>query len=149
MDFDFLNNINISDDDLPEIEDKEIKKGTPLKDGDIPLSNKDIIIDAIKLIFDPEIQVDIYNLGLIYNIDLQKNGDVNITMTLTSPTCPMADEIPIWVADSVTSLDGVGVVTINLVWDPAWDLSRLSEDAKFQLEINDLDLDSISDIVRF
>ncbi|MBR1544322.1 MAG: DUF59 domain-containing protein, partial [Alphaproteobacteria bacterium] len=104
-----------------------------------PLKNKDAVIAALQLVFDPEINIDVYNLGLIYNVDLdKKTGNVNIVMTLTSPTCPMADEIPVWVAESVEGIDGVGEVEVKVVWYPAWDLSKLSEEAKFQMEIADI-----------
>lgn len=130
----------VIDGDVKEIQDVIVHRGEPLGPKQKPLKKKDAIIDALKLIFDPEINVDVYNLGLIYNIDLQKNGNVNIVMTLTAPTCPMADEIPVWVAESVSSVEGVGAVEVHVVWSPAWDLSKMSEEAKFQLEIADLDL---------
>lgn len=124
---------------LPEIEDIIITKGKPLKEN-LPIKNKEEIINAIKLVFDPEIQIDVYNLGLIYNIELLNNGNVNIVMTLTSPTCPMADEIPVWVAETVSDIEGVGIVEVKVIWDPPWDLSKLTDEAKFQLEIGDLSL---------
>ncbi len=124
---------------LPEIEDIIITKGKPLKET-LPIKNKEEIINAIKLVFDPEIQIDVYNLGLIYNIELLNNGNVNIVMTLTSPTCPMADEIPVWVAETVSDIEGVGIVEVKVIWDPPWDLSKLTDEAKFQLEIGDLSL---------
>jgi len=130
------------DADVTELKDIVITKGKPLISGQKPLKNKDAIIAALQLVFDPEINVDVYNLGLIYDIKLNgKNGDVDIVMTLTSPTCPMADEIPVWVAESVQGVEGVGVVTVKVVWTPAWDLSKMTDDAKFQLEISDLDSD--------
>ncbi len=128
------------DAELKEIQDVFVERGQSLDKKTKPLKKKDNIIDALKLVFDPEINVDVYNLGLIYGIDLQKNGDVNITMTLTSPTCPMADEIPVWVAESVASVAGVGKVVVHVVWQPAWDLSKMSEEAKFQLEIADFEM---------
>lgn len=131
----------IIDSDVKEIEDIIVKRGTPFIKSFLkkPIKKNDAIIDALKLVFDPEISVDVYNLGLIYDIKILENGDVNIIMTLTSPTCPMADEIPIWVAESVASVEGVGVVEVKVVWDPVWDLSKMSEEAKFQMEIADLD----------
>ncbi len=129
----------IVDSDVKEIEDILVVRGKPLSRFRRAIKKKDNIIDALKLVFDPEISVDVYNLGLIYDIEILKNGDVNIVMTLTSPTCPMADEIPVWVADSVASVEGVGVVNVKVVWDPVWDLSKMSEEAKFQMELGDLD----------
>ena len=132
----------ISDtENLPEITDIIVTRGENLKENITPLKNKDEIIDAIKLVFDPEIQVDVYNLGLIYNVCLEKNGNINIIMSLTSPTCPMADEIPIWVAETVAALDGVGIVTVKVVWEPAWNLDKLTDEAKFQLDINNMNFD--------
>ena len=132
------NNIN-RDDDLPEITDTIVVRGKALAENVTPLQNKQEIIDAIKLVFDPEIEIDVYNLGLIYDISLKGNGDVNIIITLTSPTCPMADEIPIWVAEIIASLEGIGIVEVKIVWDPPWNLDKLTNEAKFQLDINNID----------
>ena len=130
----------VFDGDVKELEDIEIEVGEKLADG-ILVAQKDDVIDAIKLVFDPEINVDVYNLGLIYNIDISFDGDVEIEMTLTSPTCPMAEEIPHWVADSVASVEGVGKVKVKLVWAPVWNLSMMSDEARFQLDIADMDLE--------
>lgn len=128
------------DGEVKELEDIIIRRGKPLSAKQKPLKKKDAVIAALQLVFDPEVSVDIYNLGLIYDVKLdKKTGNVNIVMTLTSPTCPMADEIPIWVAESVESVDGVGEVEVKVVWYPAWDLSKMSEEAKFQLEIAEFD----------
>ena len=130
----------IFDGEVKELPKVEIVEGKRLEDTSFIVS-KDDVIDALKLVFDPEINIDVYNLGLIYNIDISPIGDVNIEMTLTSPTCPMAEEIPHWVAESVASLDGVGEVKVNLVWAPAWSLDKLSDEAKFQLDIMDMELE--------
>ena len=130
------------DGDVKELKDIIIHRGKPLSKTQKPLKKKDAVIAALQLVFDPEINIDVYNLGLIYDVDLDKQtGDVKIVMTLTSPTCPMADEIPVWVAESVESVDGVGQVEVKVVWYPAWDLSKMSEEAKFQMEIADFDDD--------
>ena len=128
------------DGEVKELQDIIIKSGEKLKDG-VPVASKDDVIDALKLVFDPEINVDVYNLGLIYKIEISFDGNVFIEMTLTSPTCPMAEEIPHWVADSVASVEGVGDVEVKLVWAPAWDLSKMSDEARFQLDIADMDLE--------
>lgn len=128
------------DGEVKELQDIIIKSGEKLKDG-VPVASKDDVIDALKLVFDPEINVDVYNLGLIYKIEISFDGNVFIEMTLTSPTCPMAEEIPHWVADSVSSVEGVGEVEVKLVWAPAWDLSKMSDEARFQLDIADMDLE--------
>ncbi len=82
---------------------------------------------------DPEIPVNLYDLGLIYNIEQQKNGDVDITMTLTTPNCPVAGELPKWVADSVAKIEGTGKVNVILTWRPKWTKNLMSEDAKLAL----------------
>ncbi len=128
------------DGEVKELQDIIIKSGEKLKDG-VPVASKDDVIDALKLVFDPEINVDVYNLGLIYKIEISFDGNVFIEMTLTSPTCPMAEEIPHWVADSVASVEGVGEVEVKLVWAPSWDLSKMSDEARFQLDIADMDLE--------
>ena len=128
------------DGEVKELQDIIIKSGEKLKDG-VPVASKDDVIDALKLVFDPEINVDVYNLGLIYKIEISFDGNVFIEMTLTSPTCPMAEEIPHGVADSVASVEGVGEVEVKLVWVPAWDLSKMSDEARFQLDIADMDLE--------
>lgn len=94
---------------------------------------------AIKEIYDPEIPVNIFELGLIYKVDIQpeKDGarDVFVEMTLTSPGCPVAQEMPGWVQDAIFPIDGVGQVDVEIVWDPVWDPSMMSETAKMQLNM--------------
>ena len=92
------------------------------------------IIDALKTVFDPEIPVNIYDLGLIYNLKINaENGDVYILMTLTTPNCPVAEDIPRQVQDAVRSVEGVGKVTVELTFDPPWDRDKLSDDALLEL----------------
>tara|TARA_B110000263_G_C14900810_1_gene326035 strand:+ start:56 stop:358 length:303 start_codon:yes stop_codon:yes gene_type:complete len=93
------------------------------------------IILEIKKIYDPEIPVNIYELGLIYNIDIDKKNKVNIDMTLTSPNCPVAESLPNSVKDSVLKVDGVSDVDLKLVWDPPWGKDRMSEAAKLELNL--------------
>lgn len=95
---------------------------------------KEQIIEAIKTIYDPEVPVNIYDLGLIYDIRI-KDKEIDIDMTLTSPTCPMADEMPVWLAEAVSKIDGVKKVRVFMVWEPAWDLSKMSETARFELDL--------------
>ena len=83
--------------------------------------------------YDPEIPVDIYELGLIYKVDLDDDRDVVIDMTLTAPGCPVAGEMPGWVEDAVRQVEGIQYVTVNLVFDPPWDPSRMSDEAKLAL----------------
>jgi FeS assembly SUF system protein len=91
------------------------------------------IIAMLHTCFDPEIPVDIYELGLIYDIDIQPSGDVNIKMTLTSPGCPVAGSLPGEVEQKVGSVPGVASATVELVWDPPWCMEKMSEAAKLQL----------------
>jgi FeS assembly SUF system protein len=85
-------------------------------------------------VHDPEIPVNIYDLGLIYDVIRQDNGDVEITMSLTAPGCPVAGEMPGQVAEAVAQVESVGNVGVELVWDPAWTPERMSEDAKLALD---------------
>lgn len=91
--------------------------------------------EALKSVHDPEIPVNIFDLGLIYEVDRQESGDVYITMSLTAPGCPVAGEMPGQVAEAVAAVSGVGEVTVELVWDPAWTPERMSEDAKLALDL--------------
>jgi len=93
------------------------------------------VISEIKKIYDPEIPVNIYELGLIYNIDIDDKNKVNIDMTLTSPNCPVAESLPNSVKDNVLKVDGVSDVDLKLVWDPPWDKDKMSEAAKLELNL--------------
>jgi FeS assembly SUF system protein len=95
----------------------------------------DKLIGQLKTVFDPEIPVDIYELGLIYKVDVSDDLDVAIDMTLTAPGCPVAGEMPGWVQDAVMKVDGVKSCDVNLVFDPPWDPSRMSDEAKLQLNM--------------
>ncbi len=95
----------------------------------------DDMIAAIKTVFDPEIPVDIYELGLIYKIDVDDDRNVTVEMTLTAPGCPVAGEMPIWVENAVSSVEGVQSATANLVFDPPWDPSRMSDEARVALNM--------------
>ena len=96
---------------------------------------KERVILEIKKIYDPEIPVNIYELGLIYNIDIDEKNKVNIDMTLTSPNCPVAESLPNSVKDNVLKVDGVSDVDLKLVWDPPWDKDKMSEAAKLELNL--------------
>lgn len=93
------------------------------------------MVRELKTVFDPEIPVDVYELGLIYKIDVADNKDVTIDMTLTAPACPVAGEMPGWVKDAVARVPGVGEVTVNMVFDPPWTPERMSEEAKLELNM--------------
>ncbi len=96
---------------------------------------KDKVILEIKKIYDPEIPVNIYELGLIYKIDIENGKKVNIEMTLTSPNCPVAESLPKMVKDNILKLDGVDDVDLRLVWDPPWTKEKMSEAAKLELNL--------------
>ena len=94
------------------------------------------IVACLKMVFDPEIPVNIYDLGLIYEINIfQKSSAVHILMTLTSPACPVAGEIPEWVKGAALMAHGVEKVEVELTFDPTWDMSRLSDEAKLELHV--------------
>jgi FeS assembly SUF system protein len=93
------------------------------------------IIASLKTVYDPEIPVDIYELGLIYKVDLDDNSHVNIDMTLTAPGCPVAGEMPKWVEDAVSNVIGVSGATVTMVFDPPWDMAMMSEEAKVALNM--------------
>ena len=96
---------------------------------------KENVIEEIKKIFDPEIPVNIYELGLIYKVEVDINNKVYIEMTLTSPNCPVAESLPKDVKDNTMKVDGVSDVDLKLVWDPPWDKEKMSEAAKLELNL--------------
>ena len=93
------------------------------------------LVSALKTVYDPEIPVDIYELGLIYKVDVADNKDVTVDMTLTAPGCPVAGEMPVMVKDALKGVDGVGEVTVNMTFDPPWTPERMSEEAKLELNM--------------
>lgn len=95
----------------------------------------DRLIEAFKTVFDPEIPVDIYELGLIYKVDVSDERDVAVDMTLTAPGCPVAGEMPGWVEDAIRTIPEVRNIKVDLVFDPPWDPSRMSDEAKLQLNM--------------
>jgi FeS assembly SUF system protein len=95
----------------------------------------DEIVSALKSVYDPEIPADIYELGLIYKVDIADDRSVAVDMTLTSPNCPAAGELPGMVENAVASVTGVGPVTVKVVFDPPWDQSRMSEEARLALNL--------------
>jgi FeS assembly SUF system protein len=95
----------------------------------------DEVISALKTVYDPEIPADIYELGLIYKIDIADDRKVAVEMTLTTPNCPSAQELPTMVENAVASVPGVGEVKVDIVWDPPWDPSRMSDEARAVLNM--------------
>jgi FeS assembly SUF system protein len=107
-------------------------------DGDAPveaLPTEDALIAAISSVYDPEIPVNIYELGLIYAIDIADDGHIKVEMTLTAPACPSAQELPEQVREAVMSVPGVTAADVETVWDPPWDPSRMTEEARLQLNM--------------
>jgi FeS assembly SUF system protein len=95
----------------------------------------DDVIAALKTVYDPEIPADIYEIGLIYKIDLADDRAVTVDMTLTTPNCPATQDLPQMVENAVSSVPGVGAVKVNVVWDPPWDPSRMSDEARLTLNM--------------
>lgn len=108
--------------------------GVPLEPG-APLAGDDDVVEAMRTVYDPEIPVNIYDLGLIYDRKIDDKGNVEITMTLTAPACPVAGQMPVMVANAVAAAEGVGEVTVTLTWEPPWHQNMMSEDAKLALGI--------------
>ena len=109
-------------------------EGPPLSQVELDVLT-DKLIEQLKTVFDPEIPVDIYELGLIYKVDVSDDKDVVIDMTLTAPGCPVAGEMPGWVEDAVKEIPEVRSCKVELVFDPPWDPSRMSDEAKLQLNM--------------
>jgi FeS assembly SUF system protein len=98
-----------------------------------PEELREPIIEALRSVEDPEIPINIYDLGLIYRVDISESGDVAIDMTLTAPACPVAGMMPIMVKDAVSKVEGVGLIQVDLVWDPPWSQENMSDEARLQL----------------
>ena len=116
------------------VEQSEQLQGTPLikpSTTDHPLY--ETIVDACRTVYDPEIPVNIYDLGLVYTIEIGEEGEVGIIMTLTAPGCPVAGEMPGWLADAVEPLPGVKTVNVELTWDPPWGMDMMSDEARLEL----------------
>jgi FeS assembly SUF system protein len=109
-------------------------EGTPLiapSSTDHPLYEQ--IVEACRSVYDPEIPVNIYDLGLIYTIDISDENDINVTMSLTAPGCPVAGEMPGWVAEAIEPLPGVKQVDVQLTWEPQWGMDMMSDEARLEL----------------
>ena len=108
--------------------------GTAHGEGTGATLSEDAVITALKTVKDPESPVNIYDLGLIYEVLRHEDGNVDISMSLTAPGCPVAGEMPAQVAEAVAAVEGAGRIAVTLVWDPAWTPDRMSEDAKLALD---------------
>lgn len=116
----------------PELRDVSATAGQALPPGS-QAAPREALAEALRTVHDPEIPVNIYDLGLIYRLDIDAAGDVEVDMTLTAPACPVAGALPQQVADTLAEVPGVGNVTVSLVWEPPWDKDRMSEDARLAL----------------
>lgn len=124
----------MSIDDTAELPVYKAYAGKEL-DKDVKPAKTDAIVEALKTVFDPEIPINIYDLGLIYKIDQKDNGNLHIDMSLTAPGCPVAGILPQQVADAAALVLGVGQVEVEVVWEPAWSIDRLSDEARMILEM--------------
>lgn len=115
-------------------EDYVVQSGSAIAEG-TPLATSEAIVEALRTVSDPEIMINIYDMGFIYDIRQLLNGNVEIDMTLTAPTCPVAGILPQQAADAVAALDGVGIAIVKVVWEPAWTPERMTEEAKAILEM--------------
>ena len=110
------------------------KAGQPLPDGSKKVS-REALIEALKTVSDPEIMVNIWDMGLVYKLEQKENGDVYIEMTVTSPMCPVAGVLPEQAAQAVSLVEGVGAVEVRIVWEPVWSFEMLSDEAKAMFEL--------------
>src|SRR5215210_599486 len=125
----------MTDEPIRKREDVDIEnKATSLPEAEITRMTDDIVA-ALKTVYDPEIPADIYELGLIYRVDIEDDRSVTVDMTLTTPNCPSAQELPEMVENAVASVPGVGLVKVNIVWDPPWDVSRMTDEARLVLDM--------------
>src|ERR1700693_2051425 len=123
-----------SDIETPDAYNLQIRPPSEMGSEEL-LQLTDSIIAALKTVYDPEIPADIYELGLIYNVDIDDCRFVTIEMTLTAPACPVAGEMPSWVENAVSAVPGVAGAKVNMVFDPAWDQSRMSDEARVALDM--------------
>jgi FeS assembly SUF system protein len=121
---------------LPDQTIEHAAHGTWSPDGEVPPAvDEDAVISAIATVYDPEIPVNVYELGLIYAIEIAPGGGVKVEMTLTAPGCPSAQELPVQVRDAVLEVAGVTACEVETVWNPPWDPSRMTDDARLQLNM--------------
>ncbi len=113
---------------------KDFKAETAIPEGELEQLTQDIVA-ALKTVYDPEIPVDIYELGLIYRVDINDNREVDIEMTLTAPGCPVAGDMPSWVENAVAAVRGVSATRVQMVFSPPWEPSRMSDEARIALNM--------------
>ena len=128
-----MNKIKISDDLLPDDKSVYFKSFDKVNEGKIVKEEE--IINKIKTVFDPEIPVNIYDLGLIYSLDNDKNNNIAIKMTLTTPNCPVAGSMPKTVGEALSDIPGISSIRVEFIWEPKWNKDMMSEDAKLALDM--------------
>ena len=121
-------------DTASEMQDYTAVAGVKLAAGTTP-ATREQIIEALKTVSDPEIMINIWDMGLVYRIECKADGDVDIDMTVTAPTCPVAGILPQQAAEAVAALDGVGIATVKVVWEPAWSIDKISDEARAMFEL--------------
>ncbi len=120
--------------DPAETEGLTARVGDPAPEGTAPPEREEVVA-KLQTCYDPELPVNIYDLGLIYELRISETGDVGITMTLTAPGCPVAEVMPRWVARAVAEIEAVGEVAVTITWDPPWRQDMMSEDARLALDL--------------
>jgi FeS assembly SUF system protein len=124
-----MENVSTTTETIEEEGNKAVFAGSALPDEELARLTDDIV-SALKTVYDPEIPADIYELGLVYKVDIEDDRTVKIDMTLTAPGCPVAGEMPGWVQNAVSAVEGVSDVEVNMVFDPPWSPDRMSEEAR-------------------
>ncbi len=131
--------LNSSSEPTPAPSDGPPADSPPSEVSAIPQDELDRLttdmVAAIKTVYDPEIPVDIYELGLIYRVDVDDDRNVTVDMTLTAPGCPVAGDMPVWVEEAIRMVEGINNVSVNLTFDPPWDISRMSDEARVALNM--------------
>jgi FeS assembly SUF system protein len=118
----------------PEVKGSQMQTSSALSSDETERMGTEIVA-ALKTVFDPEIPADIYELGLIYKVDIKDDRGIDIDMTLTTPNCPAAEELPTMVENAVASVPGVGIVKVNIVWEPTWTPDRMTDEARLVLNM--------------
>ena len=116
----------------PPKEGDSVRAGSP-RDPQVPVAAEDTVVEALRSVYDPEIPVNIYDLGLVYTVEISTENAVDIAMTLTAPGCPVAGEMPGWVEAAVESVAGVKEIKVNMTFDPPWGMEMMSDEARLEL----------------
>jgi len=125
--------MSVDDEEAFKTEYKAVA-GSPLNQG-LQIADEKAVVEALRGVYDPEIPVNVYDMGLIYHIDIEKNGNIFIEMTLTAPGCPVAGILPQQVADAVSVVQGAGVVEVRVVWEPQWTIERMTEEGRAMIDL--------------